>query len=253
MNDAEEHYYLRRLAMSVIDEAIGGAEGTGDRSEFVLRYSDSLRGLIAPEGVLAIYCACFSKDGDSLGQWRAYGDDGKGVAIGFDRAYFQDLEGPRLKVVDIEYDEKEHRRIVQEIIGPSLAKIDSAPPKSKQFGEARSEVLARIDEFKLWKLAARCKNPTFREEQETRVILYDAGEEGPKGVGPAKFRVSGDFLVKYYPLQIDPAVVPCPIQEIVYGPKNPDSLNRLFAFEILKVFGFRAERIEGVKSKASYR
>ncbi len=31
-----------------------------------------------------IHIACFSAEQDYLGQWRAYGDDGKGVAIGFD-------------------------------------------------------------------------------------------------------------------------------------------------------------------------
>ena len=29
-----------------------------------------------------LYCCCLSERGDSLGQWRAYADDGRGVAIG---------------------------------------------------------------------------------------------------------------------------------------------------------------------------
>ena len=29
------------------------------------------------------YITCFSRNGDLLSQWRAYGDDGRGVSIGF--------------------------------------------------------------------------------------------------------------------------------------------------------------------------
>jgi len=35
-------------------------------------------------GAPAAYIACFSEKGDLLSQWRAYADDGEGVAIGFD-------------------------------------------------------------------------------------------------------------------------------------------------------------------------
>lgn len=36
------------------------------------------------KGQKSIYISCFSKTSDLLSQWRAYADDGKGVAIGFD-------------------------------------------------------------------------------------------------------------------------------------------------------------------------
>jgi len=32
---------------------------------------------------------CFSKEGDLLSQWRGYGNDGKGICIGFNREYFE--------------------------------------------------------------------------------------------------------------------------------------------------------------------
>lgn len=33
---------------------------------------------------LEVYCACFSLDKDHLGQWRGYGDNGRGCTLGFD-------------------------------------------------------------------------------------------------------------------------------------------------------------------------
>lgn len=37
------------------------------------------------------YVLCFSTCGDSLSQWRGYGDDGYGISIGFNIAYFEKL------------------------------------------------------------------------------------------------------------------------------------------------------------------
>jgi hypothetical protein len=37
------------------------------------------------------FICCFSKDGDDLGQWRAYADNGRGYALGFERAPLEDV------------------------------------------------------------------------------------------------------------------------------------------------------------------
>lgn len=39
----------------------------------------------APTVVAHFFVASFSQNGDDLGQWRAYGDDGRGIALGFER------------------------------------------------------------------------------------------------------------------------------------------------------------------------
>jgi hypothetical protein len=37
------------------------------------------------------FVCCFSSDGDDLGQWRAYADNGRGYAPGFDTALLEDV------------------------------------------------------------------------------------------------------------------------------------------------------------------
>ena len=37
------------------------------------------------------WCMCFSEINDDLGQWRGYADDGKGVAIGFDKKFLKSV------------------------------------------------------------------------------------------------------------------------------------------------------------------
>ena len=54
---------------------------------FVMRFSEHLRDDL--EGISRQFVECFSPSGDDLGQWRAYADNGKGFALGFD--------GPRLE------------------------------------------------------------------------------------------------------------------------------------------------------------
>jgi Protein of unknown function (DUF2971) len=47
----------------------------------------------------AYYTASFSVDGDSLPQWRAYADDGKGIALGFSLGSF-DKDDPAFKILE---------------------------------------------------------------------------------------------------------------------------------------------------------
>lgn len=59
---------------------------------------------------LASFVACFSKDGDSLSQWRAYASDGAGFAIGFAAS---ELRRMPIQLLEVEYD---HEQQVQEML-----------------------------------------------------------------------------------------------------------------------------------------
>ena len=109
--------------------------------------------------ILPMLCA-FSTDGDVLSQWRAYAEDGSGVAIGFNSAK---IAGLSVRVASIEYS------------------------REKQIGHFRSWLLAMhevyngITEEKRKKfLFDKCayfsvdmaffKNPAFAEEKEVRIL-----------------------------------------------------------------------------------
>jgi hypothetical protein len=59
---------------------------------------------------LASFVACFSTDGDSLSQWRAYADDGRGFAIGF---IAQQLRRFPVQMLDVLYD---HEQQIKEMV-----------------------------------------------------------------------------------------------------------------------------------------
>lgn len=52
--------------------------------EFIVYLIDRMIAQVQDYHDLLTYIACFSESADYLGQWRGYGDNGKGVAIGFD-------------------------------------------------------------------------------------------------------------------------------------------------------------------------
>ncbi|WP_346867458.1 DUF2971 domain-containing protein [Clostridium sp. UBA1353] len=49
----------------------------------------------------SIYITCFSRNGDLLSQWRAYGDNGKGVSIGFNSKLISKAISRKNKVYSI--------------------------------------------------------------------------------------------------------------------------------------------------------
>lgn len=67
---------------------------------------------------------CFSSEKDDLGQWRAYGDDGSGFAIGFDTAYLQSVTSHRcFNFADIKYGESAKNKFTQYCVFTLLNEI----------------------------------------------------------------------------------------------------------------------------------
>lgn len=83
MNDFMELEWFRRLSRSV------AAEMRGLDANLTAFY-DTLERHLLEGGYQNVYCACFSTVRDDLSQWRAYADDGRGVAISFDLRSLQE-------------------------------------------------------------------------------------------------------------------------------------------------------------------
>src|SRR5258706_6937370 len=80
LNDPSELRYGIRYAQDALDTI------STDRG--IEQFAKDFRKFTA-DGIQAIahfFVGCFSCNGDELGQWRAYADDGRGFAIGFDSA-----------------------------------------------------------------------------------------------------------------------------------------------------------------------
>lgn len=81
LNDPSELKHGVEMACNVLDQ-LTGQHGHPLYRKFAEEFGKGLRSGV--EEVAHFFVCCFSKNGDDLGQWRAYADNGKGYAIGFD-------------------------------------------------------------------------------------------------------------------------------------------------------------------------
>ena len=113
------------------------------------------------------FLTCFSENGDSLSQWRAYADDGKGVSIGFATQAFNvphsipslNAIQPNIGIFRVSYNKQEQNRLAEDIISKVISSNDFVN-------------IGGIDTYCL-----AVKNPAFAEEQEIRlaqIVMMDS-------------------------------------------------------------------------------
>lgn len=198
-----------------------------------------------------VYIASFSQGGDLLSQWRAYANDGFGLAIGFNANYFK--QNILVNTTEVLYDESLQEEQIQSIIKPLENIPDNIDFQDESFKEICRDIIIGINN-----LSAKSKNELFKEEKEVRlvhspVIIKDKENQEyifKNNISSMKFRTNCANLIPYFELKFDEEVenIP-PILEIVRGPKNK------FIKEELKLF-LSINGLYGIdikNSKSSYR
>lgn len=226
------------------------------------------------------YIASFSRDGDSLSQWRAYASGGNGVAIGFRKSCLLKASGPParysvgnehgelasiLNLHSVEYME-ENKDNLARVVGELLEKTDlefqdwgfwnSTDETDSEDGETPPPSTAELADLlavNTTTRAALVKHASFKEESEVRLI------SAPHKIFPydIHYRASKTTLVPYVELDL-----PMPseslasdlqdhfITEVIVGP----SPNKSLSVESLKAFfqrNFFNVRVRG--TNAPYR
>lgn len=111
---------------------------------------------------LRTYAFCLSEMPDSLGQWRGYANDGKGVAIGFSREYLSGITGYGLRCPKFNF-----------LLGDISYRKDLNSLFDKMFDlhdKTKIEEFVMHSIFDLTHASALYKHPSFKEEKEWRVI-----------------------------------------------------------------------------------
>jgi hypothetical protein len=162
------------------------------------------------------FACCFSTDGDLLSQWRAYGNNGRGYAIGFDPRGIAGLaETPMMSLRRMTYGDGIEGELVDDlfarfapVIANHLGILDSTGWGTVH---TRNWLSMRFGECLLG-MAEEVKHAAFAEEKEWR--LYGRGQD-------VDFRVSLDRIVPYKQLDLTSHSRPglLPIGEIVIGPR----------------------------------
>jgi hypothetical protein len=138
-------------------------ESERDEAEFLLHVAAQLEGFRRTNICVASFC----EEQDQLNQWRSYGADGRGIALGFQSSRLEKLAHQHgLRLVPCVYDPKLHVRIVEDLLSMLLAAYRAAPPKDDA---ARDALTERFNGTFLM-AAPIIKDHHFAQEREWRLV-----------------------------------------------------------------------------------
>ena len=202
---------------------------------------------------------CLSAESDLLSQWRGYARDGSGVAIGFRRAYLENLVDankdrvPLLSLCEVQYGDqaplvelRSRAEDLMKLIKQGALASDERDNDSTTNSSVRSEFYKTLVSIKLD--AYRFKSAAFREEHEYRLLATSRTEDLPASREYLQYRAAGERILAYATLNI-PETADSPISEIVLGPKHVTP--REVVEEFLELNGFNNVTVR--QSSASYR
>jgi Protein of unknown function (DUF2971) len=210
LNDESEVRYSREL-LERLAEQLRSEYGDDWAGGVVCNIAALLaKASTSPDTFVASLC----DDGDNLGQWRGYGAQGGGFAIGFNRerlrqvAQAQDYQLVRLMYLLSEQEaqlEKALRDAV-EIVGQWGDPLKAPPALEQLLSLGLGFTFATLS----------IKNPYFRDEKEWRLVhMVVPGLSD----GREKTRTDGGLATPYEEVELaDHATGETPIIEVVIGP-----------------------------------
>ena len=143
--------------------ALDSAEGT-----FLRKAAEQLEGFRRTNICLASFC----EQHDLLSQWRSYGNDGRGVALGFNSARLLEVaQRNGLRLLRCVYEPAEHERISANLTDMLLEARRSSPAEG-------SELVGRFNEVFL-RVAPVIKDHRFGEEREWRLVSAPVAFDHP--------------------------------------------------------------------------
>lgn len=173
----------------------------------------------------------FSKAADNLSQWRSYGDRGKGVCIGFDRAQIAKLDHYLLDVIYGPDD------LVEEVI--KAAEGYAAKPNRQ---DADLDAL----EKRFVQMTALAKHDAFADEHEVRLLIQER-----EFAGDRKFRRSGQFLTSYREVDLSRVWLSGVLSDLCVGPNQHDDDTKWAIIQFLRESGSPSVNVH--RSKVPFR
>ncbi|MGH2510532.1 MAG: DUF2971 domain-containing protein [Ktedonobacteraceae bacterium] len=159
-----------------------------------------------------VFLVSFCTAGDLLSQWRAYGLDGRGYAIGFKPEALLNSTDECRRLVSVSYDQGELEALLASIIDFGVKEITRI-----QFNEEEFNAYWKLVGSYLLQSVIRFKNPAYQEEREWRLVYYP-----PDGID---FRTSGGRIVPYFKARFSLEAIQC----IRLGPKCDSRDSRVLA------------------------
>jgi len=213
------------------------------------------------------YVTCFSKDGDLLSQWRAYGNNGKGISIGFEFSDLTDSFDKYLTGTHIEYDEKTQIESTKEYINLIIDFYNKIQDNYDWNGQDFNNLVAKQIITFLNNVIYSFKHPSFIDEREYRLQLEVDNKTYNKNDIDIKFRATESLIIPYTVIknsyasyletnesnEIEP-IFPSkklPISKIIIGPSLDYETVKIGIKQFLFENGYQEIDIE--KSNVPYR
>lgn len=214
---------------------------------------------------------CLSEKSDDLGQWRGYADDGQGIAIGFNSAFFKNIKyiGDAVRSTDVNldfdqvhYSKKDIKDFFSQRAGLSKINVDMNPDEVIQY-------MKRALGFS-YIFAPLYKSDKFKDEKEWRIFYsmhLDGLEKGEKpGVPKDKNDFSDILILEKYAfaqkdrtlvshLELELPKIKHAIHSVTIGPKskvNPLDM-KLYLMSIGLLKNIDDDSIKIHRSMISYR
>lgn len=177
-----------------------------------------------------------------LSQWRSYGDDGRGAAIGFNRKYLAGTGSSSVGVlVDCIY--KDHESFLNGVYKESKKSIETLQQMFSDSDGAANLFWNLIQEnpaplASLYAELLRVKNEAFQEEQEVRLVISVPSTD-------VKTRVVRGLIVPYVERPFirdgDEEFLWCVAPEIWFGPRCDE--RNMHAIQVFGQFWFAGKGI----------
>lgn len=223
LNDASE----MQLAIDMIESFIAeiGNDLSDVETELLRRSSVSSSPSSCSDG---FFVSCFCSNSDLLSQWRAYGNNGKGFALGFNTKRIGNSNNFRVRKVL--YDKNIQSRLIRELIKDTLNLLrEVSKGKTIEDLDKQDNILPTFSAFlsnHLTELLCTFKHESFKEEDEWRVI-YNFTRHND--VNDLKFREGNDFPIPFVEMPLSKEIKGMPnseLVEIVYGPTLHEELTK---------------------------
>jgi hypothetical protein len=231
LNDNTEMRYSSSLLRKELLEARKAIPG-GDRlANFVNNFINFLDDddKTPNSADLGFYVCSFSRKGDDLAQWRAYGGGENGYAIGINTKNLRII--PDTLSVQVNYDEQTHLEVVREVV---KATMDFYQEGVEAGIENWDDKFLLAWDVQLSKIGAMVKDPGFEQEEEVRTIRLRKEEDVPFEV----IRQRKNLMSRHIPLKFSGLEGKLPLEYVMVGPARHRAISAASVKALLEKKGY---------------
>jgi DUF2971 family protein len=253
LNDPSELKHGFSHAVDILSSK--SANGPPESQIFVRHFADfGLQGAI-PLGAHYFLCS-FSSRGDDLGQWRAYADNGRGYALGFDAQTLENaftkengLAVPNNGTFPVQYNDALLREVFQLVI-EQVFDLISLPRRRNLPGDVINAYMGELQlllTLHTLHPVVFFKNEAYINEQEYRFLQIHRADLPPPSV---KLRTRPYSLVRYREFDWK-GVASVALKKIIIGPAADRQKAAQFATDCLRFF--HVGTVDLIHSEIPYR